>query len=93
MQLAERALKRFDLALVVDLLPFGELQRFEDFLHLIERAPEFVDDFVDLFDGPADARRFAERFRFRLAFGFKFSGRLGRLGGFGALNVLGGFSR
>jgi hypothetical protein len=91
MQLAERALERFDLAFVVDLLPFGEFEGFEDFLHLIEGRAEFVDDFVDLLDGPADARRFAERFRLRLAFGFKFSGRLNRLRGFSALGRFAGF--
>ena len=80
MQLPERALEGFDFALVIDLLPFRQLQGFEDFLHFIERAFQFVDDVVHLFDRPADAGRFADDFWFRRQVAFILSRGAGLFG-------------
>jgi hypothetical protein len=88
-QLAHRAVERFDFALVVDLLSFGEFQRFEHFLHFIENVFEFLDDFGDLIDGVGDAGslELLNGLRMRLWPGF----RLRTLGTFLALRSLGAF--
>lgn len=56
MDLAQRALEILNLALIVDLLAFGQFQRLEHFFHLFERMFQFLDDAVDLIDGFADRR-------------------------------------
>jgi hypothetical protein len=57
MQLTQRALKILNFAFVVNFLALGEFQRFEHFLHFIERVFEFVDDPVDLLDRVTDGGR------------------------------------
>ena len=54
MQLAKRAFERCNFPFVIDLLSLGKFKGFQDLLHFIEGAPQFIDDFVDLFDGLGD---------------------------------------
>ncbi len=68
---AHGALQRFDLALIVNLLAFGELQRFEDVIHLFERVLQLGNDRVDLFDGLGDGAVFRAAF----ALGLRGAGR------------------
>ncbi|HWD91456.1 MAG TPA: hypothetical protein VG938_03820 [Verrucomicrobiae bacterium] len=63
MHLAQRSLEILNLALIIDLLPFGEFERFEHFLHLIERVFEFLDDSVHLLDGVSDGGSLMRGFR------------------------------
>jgi hypothetical protein len=81
-QLPQRALETLNLALIIDLLPLGEFERFEHFLHLIERVLEFLDDSVHLLDGVADRRRLMRGFGLLTLLGL-FDGGLGRFGGGG----------
>jgi hypothetical protein len=66
MQLAKRALKILNFALVIDLLSLGELQRLEHFLHFIQGMLEFLNDPVYLLDGAGDGGRLVGSFFFRL---------------------------
>ncbi len=61
-QPAQGALQRLDLALIVDFLPFGQFQGFQDVVHLFERVFQFRDDLVDLFDGLGDGWNFGSAF-------------------------------
>ncbi|MSU58406.1 MAG: hypothetical protein EXS35_09540 [Pedosphaera sp.] len=54
LDLLQRAAQRFDLAFVGNFLTIGQFDEFEDFLHLIERELEGLDDFVDVFDRAGD---------------------------------------
>ena len=56
-QLAQAAAKRFDLLLVGVLLPLGQLQRFQYFLHFVQGSAERLDDLVDFLDRLLNARR------------------------------------
>jgi hypothetical protein len=49
-QLPQAAAKRFDLLLVGVLLPLGQFQCLQHFLHLVQGGPEGLDDVVDFFD-------------------------------------------
>ena len=57
MQLAQAAAERLDLLLIRVLLPLGQFQRLQHFLHIIECSPERLDDLGDLFDGVLNGRR------------------------------------
>jgi len=61
-QVPQRALQILNLALIIDLLPLGQFQRFQHFLHLIERMFQLVDDPVHLVDGIRDRGRAMRRF-------------------------------
>jgi hypothetical protein len=50
-QMVQAAAKRFDLPLVGVLLPLGQFERFQYFLHVLQCFPEGLDNLVDLFDG------------------------------------------
>jgi len=50
-QVTQAAAKGFDLLLVRELLPLGQLQGLEHFFHVFERGAEGLDDTIDLFDG------------------------------------------
>lgn len=54
-QLADDLLETEHLAFVHDLLLFGVLDEFEDFLHVLEGLLEGIDDAFDLEDGLLDA--------------------------------------
>jgi hypothetical protein len=56
-QLPQAAAKRFDLLLVGVLLPLGQFQCLQHFLHLVQGGPEGLDDVVDFFDGLFNRRR------------------------------------
>jgi hypothetical protein len=49
-QLPQAAAKRFDLLLAGVLLPLGQFQGLQHFLHVVKRAAERLDDVVDRFD-------------------------------------------
>ena len=51
MQLAQTTAQGFDFLLVSILLPLGQFQGLEHSLHVVQRASEFIDDLVNLFDG------------------------------------------
>ncbi len=55
MQLAQRALQVLNLALIVNLLPLGQLQSLQNLFHLVERVLQFFNDPIDLIDGVRDA--------------------------------------
>jgi len=55
-QLAKAAAECFDLLLVGDLLPLGQLERFQYFLHVIQSPAERLDDLIDLLDRLLNAR-------------------------------------
>src|SRR5262249_4341677 len=50
LQLPKRPAQSLDFPFVGVLLPFGQLQRFKDFLHIVDHFPKGVDDAVDFFD-------------------------------------------
>jgi hypothetical protein len=54
MQLPQGAPQRFDLSLVLDLLPLRQLNGLQYLFHFIERPPEQFDDAVDLRNRLAD---------------------------------------
>jgi hypothetical protein len=54
-QMAQAAPKRFDFLLVSDLLPLGQLQGLQHFIHLFQGAAEGLNDMVDLLDGLLDS--------------------------------------
>jgi hypothetical protein len=56
MQLAQGTLEALNLALVVNLLTLGKLERLEHFLHLFQRMLQLLDDAVDLFNRVSDRR-------------------------------------
>lgn len=56
MQLAERALQRFDLALVINFLALGQFKRFQHFLHVAQRVFQFFDHAIHLLNGASDGR-------------------------------------
>jgi len=66
MELTQCALEILNLALVVDLLAFGEFQRFQNFFHLFERMFQFLDDTVDLVDGLGNRGLFVLLLRLRM---------------------------
>lgn len=100
-QSSERAFQFLDLALVINLLPFGQFQSFQHVFHFIERVFQFLDDFVDLLDGLGDGGNFRAALAFRLRFrrwpGLRlsglafdwFNGRV-RFGGFNLFKILSG---
>ena len=47
-QLMQAAPKRFDFLLVGVLLPFGQLERFQHLLHVVQSSAKGLDDLVDL---------------------------------------------
>jgi hypothetical protein len=53
-QVAQAPAKGFDLLLVRELLPLGQLQGFEHLFHILEGGAEGFDDMADLFNGPLD---------------------------------------
>ena len=78
-EMAKRALQILNLALVINFLPLGQFERFEDFLHIIECSFEFFDDPVHLID--CVGNRWRTRFRNGLlALLCFFDGGLGRFG-------------
>jgi len=58
---AERTAKGIYFALVTELLPFGQFDQFEDFLHLREGLAQRFGDLRHFIDRPADGR--ARKFR------------------------------
>lgn len=56
LELAQGASEGLDFVFVGILLPFGQLERLEHFLHLFECLPESLENVIDLFDGLFDAR-------------------------------------
>jgi hypothetical protein len=56
-ELAQGASEGLDLVFVGILLPLGQFERLEDFLHLVERLPQSLENLIDLFDGLSDCRR------------------------------------
>jgi hypothetical protein len=100
-QSSKRAFQFLNLALVINLLPFGQFQSFQHVFHFIERAFQFLDDFVDLLDGLGDGGKFRAALAFRLRFrrwpglrwnGLAFdwlNGRV-RFGGFDLFKILSG---
>jgi hypothetical protein len=55
-QLAQAAAEGLDLVLVGTLLPLGQFDSLQDFLHVLEGGPEGLDDVADFFDGLGDGR-------------------------------------
>ena len=51
-QVAQASAKGFDLLLVRELLPLGQLQSLEHLFHVFERGAEGFDDMIDFFNGP-----------------------------------------
>ena len=54
-QLAQAAAQGFNFLFVGNILPLGQFEGFQNFLHVVERASECLDDVVDLFDGFLDS--------------------------------------
>lgn len=57
MQLVQAAAKGFDLVLVGDLLAFGQLQRFQHLLHVVQCSAERLNNLVDVLDRLLNGRR------------------------------------
>jgi hypothetical protein len=53
-QLAQGAAQGLDLVFIGILLPLGEFERLQDFLHVVERMAQGLEDAVDLFNGAFD---------------------------------------
>jgi hypothetical protein len=75
-ELAQGALEVLNLALVINLLPFGEFECFEDFLHIVKGVFKLLDDAGDLLDGVADGGSLVRHFGRLMLLGF-FDGGLG----------------
>ena len=56
-QLVQAAAKRFDLLLVSSLLPLGQLERLQHFLHVVQCSAQRLDDLVDFLDGLLNSGR------------------------------------
>ena len=56
-QMTQTAAQRFDLLLVRNLLPFGQLQGLQHFVHVFQRAAERLDDMIHLFYGLLNSHR------------------------------------
>ena len=74
MQAPKGPLQRLNLPFVINLLPLGQFQRFQNILHFIERVFQFIDDLIHLLDGLADRSHAGSGLRFL---------RANRLGAFG----------
>jgi hypothetical protein len=83
MELTQCALEVLNLALVVDLLAFGQFQRFQHLFHFLEGMFQFLNDTVDLINSLGNRRLFVLLLR-RL-------GMLASLGTFMAFRPLGAF--
>jgi hypothetical protein len=88
-QSSQGAFQFVNLALVVNLLPLGQLQRFQHIFHFVEGMFQFLDDLVDLFDGLGNGGNF----RAALALGLRFRSRSGLRLNWSALNSLSGRGR
>ena len=55
-QLPERSLQGFNFSLIVNLLSFRQLARFEHFFHFAQHLLQLLNDSRDLINRPADAR-------------------------------------
>lgn len=54
MDAPQGAPERINLALIAELLPFGQFDQFQDFFHLRQRLPQCFDDVSHFADGVAD---------------------------------------
>lgn len=70
-QLAQGAMQRFNFPLVIDFLPLGQFEGFEDFFHLTENMLQLFNDLGDLLNGGGDTRglELAHGFGLRSALG------------------------
>lgn len=70
-QLAQGAMQRFNFPLVIDFLPLGQFEGFEDFFHFTQNMLQLFNDFGDLLNGGGDTRslELAHGFRLRTALG------------------------
>jgi hypothetical protein len=62
-QLPQRPLKTLNLTLVIDFLPLSEFQRFQHFLHFIERTLQFLNDSIHLLNRIRDGGSLVRGFR------------------------------
>ena len=92
MKLAQRALEVLNLALVIDLLTLGQLQRFQHFFHFFERMFQLLNDAVDLVNGFGNRRLLVLLLRFGMVPSFSVLVAFVTLRSFGALMAFGSFT-
>ena len=68
-QSSQGAFQLINLALVINLLPLGQFQCFQDIIHFIERVFQLLNNLVDLLNGLGDGGDFRAAFAFGLRFG------------------------